>query len=255
MSGVEISAVIPARNEAENLAELIAEIHAALKGRDYEIIVVDDGSTDDTPKILAELSRSDARLVHTRHPSSLGRSAAVYTATRQARGSRIVTLDGDGQNDPVYIPILADRLDEPDVGLVAGQRLGRKDTGAKRAASKIANAVRRRLLGDGTRDTACGLKAFRPGAYLDLPYFETMHRFLPALFLADGWKVDLVDVVDRPRRHGVSKYGNLDRLLVGIPDLFGVAWLTRRRRKNPIALARKGREGSPHADKPGENSR
>jgi dolichol-phosphate mannosyltransferase len=241
---VDISAVIPAKNEAENLPELIAEIHAVLKGRDYEIIVIDDGSTDGTPKLLAELARTDSRLVHSRHPSSLGRSAAVYTATRQAHGARIVTLDGDGQNDPVYIPVLADRLDDPAVGLVAGQRLGRKDTGAKRAASKIANAVRRRLLGDGTRDTACGLKAYRRDAYLELPYFETMHRFLPALFLADGWKVDLVDVVDRPRRHGISNYGNLDRLLVGIPDLFGVAWLTRRRRKSPIALLRKERDGS-----------
>ena len=239
-----ISAVIPAKNEAENLPELIAEIHKALAGRDYEVVVVDDGSTDNTPQLLADLAGSDPRLVHVRHASSLGRSAAVYTATRKARGDRIVTLDGDGQNDPAYLPVLTDRLDDPDVGLVAGQRLGRKDTAAKRYASRIANAVRRRLLGDGTRDTACGLKAYRRDAYLDLPYFETMHRFLPALFLADGWKIDLVDVVDRPRRHGISNYGNLDRLLVGIPDLFGVAWLTRRRRSNPIASLRKGREGT-----------
>jgi dolichol-phosphate mannosyltransferase len=243
-SGLEISAVIPAKNEAENLPELIAEIHKALAGRDYEVVVVDDGSTDNTPQLLADLARSDPRLVHVRHASSLGRSAAVYTATRKARGDRIVTLDGDGQNDPAYLPVLTDRLDDPDVGLVAGQRLGRKDTAAKRYASRVANAVRRRLLGDGTRDTACGLKAYRRDAYLDLPYFETMHRFLPALFLADGWKIDLVDVVDRPRRHGISNYGNLDRLLVGIPDLFGVAWLTRRRRRNPIAGLRKGRGGS-----------
>ena len=236
-----ISAVIPAKNEAENLPELIAEIHKALTGRDYEVVVVDDGSTDNTPQLLADLARSDPRLVHVRHASSLGRSAAVYTATQKARGDRIVTLDGDGQNDPAYLPVLTDRLDDPEVGLVAGQRLGRKDTAAKRYASRVANAVRRRLLGDGTRDTACGLKAYRRNAYLDLPYFETMHRFLPALFLADGWKIDLVDVVDRPRRHGISNYGNLDRLLVGIPDLFGVAWLTRRRRRNPIASLRKGR--------------
>ena len=228
----EISAVIPAKNEAENLPELIAEIHAALAGRAYEVIVIDDGSTDNTGELLAEMSGSDPRLVVCRHPTSLGRSAAVYTGTREARAQRIVTLDGDGQNDPTYIPVLADRLDNPEIDLVAGQRLGRKDTPAKRAASRIANAVRRSLLGDGTRDTACGLKAFRRDAYLELPYFDTMHRFLPALFLADGRKVDLVDVVDRPRRHGTSKYGNLDRLLVGIPDLFGVAWLTRRRRRS-----------------------
>jgi dolichol-phosphate mannosyltransferase len=228
----EISAVIPAKNEAANLAELVGEIHEALQGRSYEIVVVDDGSDDDTPQLLAKLSAADPRVVPLRHERSLGRSAAVYSATRKAKGKHIVTLDGDGQNDPAYIPALADRLADPAVGLVAGQRLGRKDTAAKRWASKAANLIRRGLLKDGTRDTGCGLKAYRREAFLALPYFETMHRFLPALFLADGWRVDLVDVVDRPRRHGASHYGNLDRLLVGIPDLFGVAWITRRRRRS-----------------------
>jgi dolichol-phosphate mannosyltransferase len=231
-TGPEISAVIPARNEADNLGELIDEIHQALQGRSYEIVVVDDGSDDGTPALLERLSAADPRVVHLRHPRSLGRSAAVYSGTRKAKGKHIVTLDGDGQNDPVYIPVLVERLADPAVGLVAGQRLGRKDTAAKRMASRIANAVRRRLLGDGIRDTGCGLKAYRREAFLALPYFETMHRFLPALFLADGWRVDLVDVVDRPRRHGTSNYGNLERLLIGIPDLFGVAWLTRRRRRS-----------------------
>jgi dolichol-phosphate mannosyltransferase len=240
----EISVVIPAKNEAENLPELIAEIHAAMAGRNYEVVIVDDGSTDSTPQLLADLSGSDARLVYSRHPSSLGRSAAVLTATRKAQGQRVVTLDGDGQNDPIYLPVLADRLDDHHVGLVAGQRLGRKDTSAKRMASRVANAVRRFMLGDGTRDTACGLKAFRREAFLELPYFETMHRFLPALFLADGWRVDLVDVVDRPRRHGTSHYGNLDRLLVGIPDLFGVAWLTRRRRRSAKDVLNTERDGA-----------
>jgi glycosyltransferase involved in cell wall biosynthesis len=235
----EISAVIPAKNEASNLGELISEIHEALEGRRYEIVIVDDGSDDDTPRLLGELAGTDRRIVHVRHPQSLGRAAAVYSGTRKAKGKHIVTLDGDGQNDPAYIPVLADRLADPEVGLVAGQRLGRKDTGAKRYASKIANAVRRTLLGDGTRDTACGLKAYRREAFLALPYFETMHRFLPALFLADGWRIDLVDVVDRPRRHGTSHYGNIDRLLVGIPDLFGVAWLTRRRRKSARAIVQR----------------
>lgn len=238
----EISIVIPAKNESENLPELVAEIHNALAGRNYEVIVVDDGSTDSTPQLLAEMARSDPRIVSFRHASSLGRSAAVHTATRHARAQRIVTLDGDGQNDPTYLPVLADRLKDSRVGLVAGQRLGRKDTAAKRYASRIANTIRRFLLGDGTRDTACGLKAFRRDAYLELPYFETMHRFLPALFLADGWKIDLVDVVDRPRRHGISNYGNLDRLLVGIPDLIGVAWLTRRRRRSAKDVLRETRE-------------
>jgi dolichol-phosphate mannosyltransferase len=235
----EVSVVIPAKNEAENLAGLIAEVHAAMAGRNYEIIVVDDGSTDDTPRLLAEWSKTDPRLVHHRHPASLGRSAAVYTATRIAQGIHVVTLDGDGQNNPIYLPVMIDRLADPAVGLVAGQRLGRKDTWSKRWASKIANAVRGWFLGDGTRDTGCGLKAFRRDAFLDLPYFETMHRFLPALFIADGWVIDHVDVVDRPRGHGTSKYGNLERLLIGIPDLFGVAWIRRRRRRNPMALARK----------------
>ncbi len=235
----EVSVVIPAKNEAENLAGLIAEIHAAMAGRNYEIIVVDDGSTDDTARLLAEWSKTDPRLVYHRHPASLGRSAAVYTATRIAQGIHVVTLDGDGQNNPIYLPVMIDRLADPAVGLVAGQRLGRKDTWSKRWASKIANAVRGWFLGDGTRDTGCGLKAFRRDAFLDLPYFETMHRFLPALFIADGWVIDHVDVVDRPRGHGTSKYGNLERLLIGIPDLFGVAWIRRRRRRNPMALARK----------------
>lgn len=239
----EISAVIPAKNEAANLAELVDEIHTALQGREYEIVIVDDGSDDDTPRLLADLAAADPRIVPVSHPRSLGRSAAVYTGTRKARGEHIVTLDGDGQNDPAYIPVLADRLADPAVGLVAGQRLGRKDTAAKRLASRIANTVRRTLLGDGTRDTGCGLKAYRREAFLALPYFETNHRFLPALFLADGWRIDLVDVVDRPRRHGTSKYGNLDRLLVGIPDLFGVAWLTRRRRKSTRTILPRGESG------------
>jgi glycosyltransferase involved in cell wall biosynthesis len=237
------SVVIPAKNEAENLPGLIAEIHAAMAGRNYEIIVIDDGSTDDTPRLLVEWAQTDPHLVHYRHPSSLGRSAGVYTATRRARGALVVTLDGDGQNNPIYLPPMLDKLADPQVGLVAGQRVGRKDTFSKRWASKIANAVRGWFLGDGTRDTGCGLKAFRREAFLDLPYFETMHRFLPALFIADGWKVERLDVIDRPRWHGTSKYGNLDRLLVGIPDLFGVAWVRRRRRRNPMALLRKDGQG------------
>jgi dolichol-phosphate mannosyltransferase len=239
--GPDISVVISARDEAEALSGLIAEVHAALAGRDHEVVVVDDGSGDRTPDLMARLAGADPRLVCVRHPVSLGQSAAVYSGVRQARGRLVATLDGDGQNDPRHIPELIERLDDPGVGLVAGQRLGRRDTGAKRVASRVANGVRAALLRDGTRDTGCGLKAFRRETFLQLPYFDSMHRFLPALFLADGWRIVHVDVCDRPRQHGQSHYGNLRRLLVGIPDLFGVWWLVRRRRQSPLRIDRDAR--------------
>lgn len=238
-SATAVSIVVPAKDEAENLAELIEEIRSALDGRDYEIVVVDDGSTDDTAAVIAHVAESDRRIRRVFHPCSLGLSAAIHTGVRHARGRLVANLDGDGQNDPAYLPMLLDRLEDPEVGLVAGQRLGRKDSAAKQWASRIANVVRGGLLGDRTRDTGCGLKAFRRDDFLQLPYFETMHRFLPALFYADGWEVAHVDVVDRPRRHGRSHYGNLERLLIGIPDLFGVWWLIRRRRRNPVAAGRR----------------
>ena len=229
-----LSVVIPARNEAENLAVLVPEIAAAVGDTVYEVVIVDDGSTDDTAATLKRLADNGLPVTRLAHARSLGQSAALWTGVLAARGAIIVTLDGDGQNDPRPIPEFLAKFDEALVGLVAGQRVGRKATFAKSIGSRMANAVRRALLNDDTRDTGCGIKAFRRDAYLRLPYFQTMHRFLPALFLADGWRVMHVDVTDRARQHGTSNYGNLDRLLVGIPDLFGVRWLIRRRRKNPL---------------------
>ncbi len=228
-----LSVVIPALNEAENLAELIPEIAAAVGETAYEVVIVDDGSTDDTAATIERLAGSGLPARRIAHGQSLGQSAALWSGVLAARGAIIVTLDGDGQNDPKPIPQFLVPFGDALVGLVAGQRVGRKATLAKSLGSRLANAVRGALLKDKTRDTGCGIKAFRRDAYLALPYFQTMHRFLPALFLADGWRVMHVDVTDRARQHGASNYGNLDRLLVGIPDLFGVWWLIRRRRRNP----------------------
>ncbi len=228
----DISVVIPARNEAANLEPLLREVAGVLAGRAYEIVVADDASSDGTGALLARLAAVLPLRVVT-HAKPRGQSAGLQSAVLLARAPQIVTLDGDGQNDPAYIPAMLEPFTDPRVGIVAGQRLGRKGTFAKRIGSRIANAVRRTLLKDGTVDTGCGIKALRRDAYLALPYFDTMHRFLPALFLGDGWTVAAVEVVDRPRLHGKSHYGVLDRLAVSIPDLFGVWWLIRRRRRNP----------------------
>lgn len=239
---IDYSVVIPAKDEVENLPGLIDEIHAALAGRAYEIIVMDDGSTDGTKRMLAERMRTDTRLRTFRNEKSLGQSASVYIGARIAKGNVVMTLDGDGQDDPAFLPAMTVPFAEPEVGLVAGQRVNRRDSWRKRMGSRIANRVRGWLLGDNTRDTGCGLKAFRRAAFLDLPYFETMHRFLPALFLTDGWQVAHVDVVNRPRLHGTSKYGIIDRLMAGLLDLFGVSWIRRRRRRNPMPSLREYQE-------------
>ncbi|HWK14691.1 MAG TPA: glycosyltransferase family 2 protein [Rhizobiaceae bacterium] len=238
-SPIDISVVIPARDEIENLPPLLDEIHAALAGREYEIIVMDDGSTDGSDRMLAERMAQDARLRTVRNERSLGQSASVYMGARLARGRFVMTMDGDGQDDPAFLPAMLVALEgDSDVGLAAGQRVNRRDNWQKRIGSRIANAVRGWMLGDNTRDTGCGLKAFRRDAFLDLPYFETMHRFLPALFLTDGWKIAHVDVVNRPRMHGTSKYGIIDRLMAGLLDLFGVSWIRKRRRRNPMPRLR-----------------
>jgi dolichol-phosphate mannosyltransferase len=231
-----VSIVVPVRNEAGNVAPLVAEIAAAL-GNDigFEVIYVNDGSTDDTESELTQLMASRPWLRQISHRTSCGQSAAVSSGVRNARASVIVTLDGDGQNDPAFIPALLEALAAggPRTGLIAGQRVGRKATGFKKLQSRIANAVRGAVLRDGTRDTGCGLKAFRRELFLALPYFDGLHRFLPALVRREGHDIGYVDVVDRPRRAGTSNYGMWDRLWIGILDLLGVWWLIRRRRRVP----------------------
>jgi dolichol-phosphate mannosyltransferase len=227
-----ISVVIPCRNEAQNLAFLLGEVDAALSGRGYEVIVVDDGSTDGTADVLAErIARGGAPIRHLRHDRSAGQSAAVRSGVLVARGAIVVTMDGDGQNDPAFLPKLVEVLEAagPKVGIAAGQRLKRKDSRVKQLASRFANWLRQSILKDGTRDSACGLKAIRTEIFRRLPYFDGWHRYLPALVIREGFGVVHVDVVDRPRRHGKSNYGILDRGLRGALDLIGVWWLRRRR--------------------------
>jgi dolichol-phosphate mannosyltransferase len=235
---VDVSIVVPVRNEQGNVAPLIAEIAAALDGRwPFEIIYVNDGSTDATPLRLAELMQSRGNLRRIDHAASCGQSAAVRTGVRQARGAIVATLDGDGQNNPAFLPNLIAAIESGGhgVGLAAGQRVGRKDTGFKKMQSKIANAVRNAILKDGTRDTGCGMKAFRRDVFLSMPYFDGLHRFLPALVRREGFDIAYVDVIDRPRHSGVSNYGFFDRLWIGIMDLAGVWWLIRRKRTTPVA--------------------
>ena len=231
-----VSVVVPVRNEAGNIALLVAEIAKALEGQwSFEVVYVDDGSTDGTEAELKRLMTQHAWLRRVRHKQSCGQSAAVRTGVAAARAPIVVTLDGDGQNDPAFIPALVRALEagNPRVGLVAGQRVGRKSGGFKKLQSKIANAVRGAVLRDGTRDTGCGLKAFRRAVFLGLPYFDGLHRFLPALIRREGFDIGYVDVVDRPRAHGVSNYGLWDRLWIGIFDLAGVWWLIRRKKRTP----------------------
>jgi len=230
-----ISVVVPVRNEAGNVAPLIGGIARAMAPlAPFEIIYVNDGSTDETAAELRRLAREHRFLRVVVHAVSCGQSAAVRSGVSFARAPVVVTLDGDGQNDPVFLPALVAAIErDPTVGLVAGQRVGRKATGFKRLQSRIANAVRGTVLRDGTRDTGCGLKAVRRDVFLALPYFDGLHRFLPALVRRDGYRVAYVDVVDRPRLSGTSNYGMWDRLWVGILDLMGVWWLVRRKKRVP----------------------
>jgi dolichol-phosphate mannosyltransferase len=230
-----ISVVVPVRNEAGNLAPLIGEIARAMSAlAPFEIIYVNDGSGDGTAAELRTLAQQYPGLRHLDHAVSCGQSAAVRSGVGAARAPVVVTLDGDGQNDPAFLPALVAAIErDPGIGLVAGQRVGRKATGFKKLQSRIANAVRGMVLRDGTRDTGCGLKAMRRDVFLALPYFDGLHRFLPALVRREGYRIAYVDVVDRPRLHGASNYGLWDRLWVGILDLMGVWWLIRRKKRVP----------------------
>ncbi len=242
---MDLSVVIPARNEAPNVAPLVAEIRRVLDSRlSYEIVYVDDGSKDETAAEARRLVAEFPGLRLIRHQASCGQSMAILTGVKAARADWIATLDADGQNDPADIPRLWEMARGAPASpalMVAGERQKRRDTWSKRWASRAANAIRRTLLGDGTPDTGCGLKLFRRDFFLELPRFDHMHRFLPALTLRQGGKVISVPVSHRPRERGQSNYGVLDRLWVGMVDLLGVMWLMRRA-KNPVVL-----EEPPHA--------
>jgi dolichol-phosphate mannosyltransferase len=231
-----VSVVVPVRNEAGNIGTLTAEIAKALDGRwRFEVVYVDDGSSDGTEAELKRLMGLYSWLRRVRHKQSCGQSCAVRSGVTAARAPLVVTLDGDGQNDPAFIPAMVRALEigGEQMGLIAGQRTGRKASGFKKLQSRIANGVRSAVLRDGTRDTGCGLKAFRREVFLGLPYFDGLHRFLPALVRREGYQIGYVDVVDRPRGAGVSNYGLWDRLWVGILDLAGVWWLIRRKKRVP----------------------
>jgi glycosyltransferase involved in cell wall biosynthesis len=228
---VAISVVVPVKDEAGNVSSLAREIAAALKEQPHEIIFVDDGSTDGTAQALTGLKPEIPQLRVLRHARNLGQSRGIRTGVRAAKGEIIVTLDGDGQNDPADIPRLLQALKaDPELGMVSGIRVKRRDRASRRLASRVGNGFRNWLLGDGASDTGCGLKAFRRQAFLDLPYFDHIHRFLIALMLREGVGVSYVPVNHRPRLTGRSKYTNFGRLLVSVHDLLGVRWLQRRHR-------------------------
>jgi dolichol-phosphate mannosyltransferase len=233
----DLSVVVPVHNERDNIVPLLSEIAAALRGRcGFEIVYVDDCSRDDTLAVMTAAKAQFPELRILRHLSQSGQSTAVRTGVKAARGAWIATLDGDGQNDPADIPkLLAMRDESPtSIKLFAGWRVDRKDSGSKRWASKFANAIRSRLLRDATPDTGCGIKLFERAAFLDLPYFDHMHRYLPALMQRAGWQIKSVPVNHRARGTGQSKYNNLNRALVGIADLRGVAWLIRRSKRTGV---------------------
>lgn len=227
----ELSVVVPVHNEEDNIAPLVGEILAALRGvLPFEIIYVDDLSRDATLMRLQALQADTPELRIVRHLANSGQSTAVRNGIKAARAPWVVTLDGDGQNDPADIPkLLAERdAAAAEVKLFAGWRVNRQDSSSKRWASRWANAIRARMLRDATPDTGCGIKLMERAAFLDLPYFDHMHRYLPALMQRAGWQTRSVPVNHRHRTSGVSKYTNLGRALVGVRDLLGVAWLIAR---------------------------
>jgi len=228
----DISIVVPVFDEEGAAPALAREIAAAFAGRRYEILFVDDASADGVRAALEALKAEIPALRVLAHRRNAGQSRAVRTGVLAARAPIIVTLDGDGQNDPADAPRLADALaaGPPSLGLVGGERAQRRDGANKRIASRLANAIRRRVLADGAADTGCGLKAFRREAFLRLPYFDHIHRYLPALMLREGYEIAFQPVNHRPRESGRSKYTNLGRLWAGLSDLQGVLWLKRRAR-------------------------
>ncbi len=235
-AAVALSVVVPVFNEAENVEKLAREIQTALKSYDFEMIFVNDASTDSTQAALIALKQDLPRLRVLSHRQNSGQSRSIRTGILAAKGALIATLDGDGQNDPADIPALYTaftREDAPEtLGMIGGHRALRKDSLAKKYASRFGNGIRKRLLKDNARDTGCGLKVFKRDAFLRLPYFDHIHRYLPALMLREGYVCEYVDVNHRHREFGVSKYTNFGRLIVSLSDLLGVMWLNRRAR-NP----------------------
>lgn len=232
-----LSVIAPMLNEAGGAALLVEEIAAALSEVDHEIIIVDDASTDETRAVLRAVRKVHPQLRILCHEHNAGQSRAIRTGVLAARAEFVAMLDGDGQNDPVHIPslyrVLMDEMARnPMIAMAAGERQGRQDSRAKKWASRAANAIRQKLLDDGAADTGCGLKVFRREAYLRLPYFDHMHRYLPALIRREGYGVVFMPVSHRARAHGASKYTNIGRALVAFRDLIGVMWL-RARAKSP----------------------
>ena len=235
-SNLALSILIPCKNEAENIAILIDEIDVSLKtcalAHPFEVIVVDDGSDDNTQAVIMNLQARYTWLRLLIHDQCAGQSAGLRSGLLASNGEIVALLDGDGQNNPAYLPELLAIFKSagPEVGMVAGQRLRRTDGVFKKAASRFANGLRRWMLQDEARDSGNGLKAFRRHVWLALPYFDHWHRFFPALVVREGYDLRFIDVVDRKRRFGQSKYGIFDRALVGIVDILGVWWLRKRRR-------------------------
>jgi glycosyltransferase involved in cell wall biosynthesis len=234
LEAIEFSVVVPVRDEEGNAGPLAREVAMALEGRSYEMIFVDDASRDDTVAELAALKPQFPQLRILAHRKNCGQSRAVRTGVLAARAPVVGTLDGDGQNDPADLPRLLARLTRPEapsnLGMVAGKRGKRQDSWSKRSASRVANSIRKAALKDGADDSASGVKVFKREAFLRLPYFDNMHRFMPALMLREGYAVEFLEVNHRQRGAGRSKYTNLGRLAANMSDLFGVMWLKSRGR-------------------------
>lgn len=239
---MDISVVVPVHNESGAIISLINEINLALDGYDFEIIVVDDKSKDDTLAILEAAKKDFPRLRVLTHENNAGQSRAIYSGVLAAKGRFIGTLDGDGQNDPADLPKMLRQITRPDapklLAMIGGMRLKRQDTKAKKYASKVANVVRQWLLKDGAVDSGCGIKVVKHEAFLTLPYFDHMHRYMAALVKQAGYDVEFIEVNHRARETGVSKYTNMGRLVAAFTDLIGVIWLGTRR-KNPINVIEK----------------